>query len=97
MSVLLAIRNQLPVDEAKIGTEIPKSVTEIGDRRDDPLTAIRRWHWTRPDGTVTYIYSVNYEMQILKGIIHKLCDSGIVYVVNPAFVPGLQIREDGHV
>jgi hypothetical protein len=46
------------------------------------------------DGAVTYIYNVNYEMPILKGIIRKLQEQGLVYVVNPAFVPGLQIRED---
>jgi hypothetical protein len=48
----------------------------------------------RIDGTVTYIYTVNYEMEILKGISRKLESQGLVYVVNPAFVPGLQIRED---
>jgi hypothetical protein len=32
-------------------------------------------------------------MQILMGIIRKLEAQGLVYVVNPAFVPGLQIRE----
>jgi len=48
----------------------------------------------RIDGTVTYIYTVNYEMQILMGIMRKLEAQGLVYVVNPAFVPGLQIRED---
>jgi hypothetical protein len=48
----------------------------------------------RIDGAVTYIYSVNYEMQVLKGIVQKLQSHGLVYVVNPAFVPGLQIRED---
>ncbi len=48
----------------------------------------------RTDGTVTYIYTVNYEMPILKGIIRKLETEGLVYVVNPAFVPGLQIRGD---
>jgi len=48
----------------------------------------------RTDGTVTYIYTVNYEMPILKGIIRKLEAEGLVYVVNPAFVPGLQIRGD---
>jgi len=48
----------------------------------------------RMDGGVTYIYNVNYDMPILKGIIRKLQEDGLVYVVNPAFVPGLQIRED---
>src|SRR5438874_311242 len=40
----------------------------------------------RMDDAVTYIYSVNYEMQILMGIIRKLEAEGLVYVVNPAFV-----------
>lgn len=48
----------------------------------------------RMDGAVTYIYNVNYEMPLLKGIIRKLQEHGLVYVVNPAFVSGLQIRED---
>jgi hypothetical protein len=47
----------------------------------------------RLDGTVTYIYNLNYEMPILRGIIRKLEENGLVYVVNPAFVPALQIRE----
>jgi hypothetical protein len=49
----------------------------------------------RIDGIVSYIYTFNYEMQILRGIIRKLdSQQGLVYVVNPAFIPGLQIRED---
>lgn len=48
----------------------------------------------RTDGDVTYIYTVNYEMPILAGIIHKLQAQGLVYVINPAFVSGLQIRKD---
>ena len=47
----------------------------------------------RMDGTVTYIYTVNYDMPILMGIIRKIETQGLVYVVNPAFVLGLQIRE----
>jgi len=48
----------------------------------------------RLDRSITYIYSVNYEMPILRGIIRKLEGEGLVYVVNPAFVPGLQMRQD---
>jgi hypothetical protein len=33
-------------------------------------------------------------MPMLKGIIKKLEEDGLVYVINLAFVPGLQIRED---
>jgi hypothetical protein len=48
----------------------------------------------RIDGSVTYIYSVNYEIQTLSGIIRKLESDGLVYVINPAFLSGLQIRAD---
>jgi hypothetical protein len=48
----------------------------------------------RLDGSVTYIYDVNYDMPILKGIIRKIEENGLVFVVNPAFVQGLQIREN---
>ena len=48
----------------------------------------------RIDGSVTYIYSVNYEIQTLSGIIRKLESEGLVYVINPAFLSGLQIRAD---
>jgi hypothetical protein len=48
----------------------------------------------RIDGSVTYIYSVNYEIQILNGIIRKLESEGLVYVINPAFLSGIQIRAD---
>jgi hypothetical protein len=44
------------------------------------------------NGSVTYIYNVNYEMPILKGIIKKLTEEVIIFVGNPAFVPGLHIR-----
>jgi hypothetical protein len=48
----------------------------------------------RIDGSVSYIYSVNYEMQTLSGIIRKLELGGLVFVINPAFLSGLQIKED---
>lgn len=49
----------------------------------------------RTDGGVTYIYNVNYEMAILSGIIRKLESHGVVYVINPAFGPGLHVQGDG--
>ncbi len=61
------------------------------------IIAILLWYAVlgvkRIDGTVTYIYNVNYEMPILRGLIRKLEEDGLVYVINPAFVPGLQVRE----
>jgi hypothetical protein len=70
----------------------------IDNRKISDIETILLWYGVlgvrRMDGAVTYIYNVNYEMPILRGIIRKLQDEGLVYVVNPAFVPGLQIRED---
>jgi hypothetical protein len=45
----------------------------------------------RADGATTYIYTVNYDMPILKAIMRKQESDGLVFVVNPAFVPGLQM------
>jgi len=48
----------------------------------------------RSDGNVTYIYNVNYEMPILAGIIRKLEAQGLVYQINPAFAPGLDLKNE---
>ena len=70
----------------------------IDEQKLQDIITILLWYAVlgvkRMDGSVTYIYNVNYEMPILKGIMRKLTDEGLVFVVNPAFVPGLQIRED---
>lgn len=70
----------------------------ISDVQIPEIVTILLWYAVfgvrRMDGAVTYIYNVNYEMPILRGIIRKLEESGTVYVINPAFVRGLQIRED---
>jgi len=51
------------------------------------------WHGAGgSDGSVKYIYNVNYEMPILTGIIRKLESDGVVYQINPAFAPGLQLQ-----
>jgi hypothetical protein len=70
----------------------------ISDLQIPEIVTILLWYAVigvrRMDGAVTYIYNVNYEMPILRGIIRKLEENGMVYVINPAFVRGLQIRED---
>ena len=45
----------------------------------------------RLDGSVTYIYTVNYDSARLKGIERQLQETGLVYEVNPAFIQGLEI------
>ena len=45
----------------------------------------------RVNSETTYIYSVNYDMNLLQGIIRKLDSTGLVYSINPAFWPGLEI------
>lgn len=47
----------------------------------------------RLDGEVVYIHSVNYDINLLKGIRKKLEATGVMYAINPAFWPGL---EAGH-
>ena len=46
----------------------------------------------RLDGDVSYIYSVNYDMARLRGIISKLSETGLVYAVNPGFAAALESR-----
>ena len=46
----------------------------------------------RLDGSVTYIYSVNYDSARLKGIENQLRETGLVYEVNAAFIQGLEIN-----
>jgi hypothetical protein len=84
----------LPKDRLHLLLEqggIPKGTIE-------PIVNILLWYGVlgvrKIDGSVVYIYNVNYEMAVLRGIIQKLQSDGIVFVVNPAFIPGLQMRED---
>lgn len=46
----------------------------------------------RGDGDIEYIYSANYDIRLLKGKIRKAVE-GPVFGINPAFWPGLGIRE----
>ena len=45
----------------------------------------------RLTGEIDYIYTVNYDMKMLNGIVTKLRDTGLVYSINPAFWSGLQV------
>ena len=45
----------------------------------------------RLTGEIDYIYTVNYDMNMLKAIVAKLRDTGLVYCINPAFWSGLQV------
>jgi hypothetical protein len=45
----------------------------------------------RDDGEIDYIYSVNYDMRLLKGR-HRKVANGPIFAINPAFWPGLGIR-----
>ena len=48
--------------------------------------------WT--DGDVRFIYSFNYSMQVLRGSHNKLIASGILYVINPAFISALGVQQN---
>lgn len=43
------------------------------------------------DEDTKYIYSINYNMQLLKGLIEK-SKPNISYYINPAFWPALMIK-----
>lgn len=43
-------------------------------------------------GDPTYVYSVHYDIKILKMLVKKHRDEGLVYVINPAFWKGLEIK-----
>jgi len=62
----------------------------------DEIVRVLLWYGVlgvkRPDGTVTSIYDVNYEMPILSGIVRKLEPDGVSYQINSAFAPGLQLQ-----
>jgi hypothetical protein len=44
------------------------------------------------DGEVEYIYSLNYDVRLMRGKLRKLGEGSGVFSVNPAFWPGLGIR-----
>lgn len=46
----------------------------------------------RSHAEVSYIHDVNYDMHRLKGITRKLASRGLVYHINPAFWPALEIK-----
>jgi hypothetical protein len=46
--------------------------------------------WT--DGETRFIYSFSYSMQVLRGSHKKLLNTGITYVINPAFISALGVQ-----
>jgi hypothetical protein len=48
----------------------------------------------RADNEIEYIYSVNYDMRLLKGKIRRLGDN-VVFGLNPALWPALGVRGEG--
>jgi len=66
------------------------------------LTEILLWYGflglVGEDGEVQYIYSLNYDMRLLTGRIRRATERATeraVYAINPAFWPGLGIRQTG--
>jgi hypothetical protein len=48
----------------------------------------------RHDGTMTYIYNVNYEMRKLVSLRDQRGEADLVYCINPAFWAGLDIKRN---
>ena len=70
----------------------------IGTLRLEELLEMLLWFGVfgvvRGNGTVAYIYSVNYDMGLMRGIIASQQAAGLSYYVNPAFWPALEIQVD---
>lgn len=47
----------------------------------------------KEDGNPTYIYSVRYDMKRMKALMEKRDHNGLVYLVNPAFWKGLEVKK----
>ena len=66
------------------------------DAERDAFIELLLWYGAlgvmRLNDDITFIYSVNYDMTRLKGIIRKLSKSGLVYVINPAFGVALEVE-----
>ena len=45
----------------------------------------------RLSGEVDYIYTLNYDMNMLQATVRKLRETGLVYAINPAFWSGLRV------
>ena len=54
------------------------------------------WHgiigFRRESGEPSFIYSVRYDMKRLKTLLNKRANSDIIYLINPAFWKGLEIK-----
>jgi len=75
--------------------EIEVAFGSVGLTSDQRATVLDLLLWygvlglMRPDGDIDYVYSLNYDMRLLKG---KIRQAGIpMFGVNPAFWPGLGI------
>ncbi len=70
----------------------------VGTLRLEALVEMLLWFGVfgvvRGSGTVAYIYSVNYDMGLMRGIIANQQGTGMSYHVNPAFWPALEIQVD---
>jgi hypothetical protein len=47
----------------------------------------------KEEGNPTYIYSVRYDMKRMKALMEKRAHNGLVYLINPAFWKGLEIKK----
>lgn len=78
--------------------EVDAMMTKVSSSPDQRKAFVEIFLWygvlglVRLDGSVTYIYSVNYDLARLKAIARKLQATGLVYEVNPAFIPGLEVN-----
>ena len=78
----------------ELGALLDKVSTSGPER--DAFVELLLWYGAlgvvRSNGEVTFIYSVNYDIKRLKAIIGKLAETGVIYVINPAFEAALEVK-----
>ena len=88
-----------------IGSSAELSTTELSalldnvsetDTEREAFVELLLWYGVlgvmRLNGDITFIYSVNYDMKRLTGIIGKLRETGVMYAINPAFWAALEVN-----
>jgi hypothetical protein len=81
-------------DTAMLNSILAKVSTDANIK--EKIFDILLWYgvigFMREGGEPVYIYSVRYDMKRMKALIEKRAHEGIIYLVNPAFWRGLEIK-----
>lgn len=82
------------LDKSNIDSIISKISSDVSIRNE--IFNLLLWYgvigFRRLSGEPTYIYSVHYDMKRINTLLRKHEDEGFIYLINPAFWKGLEIK-----